>query len=119
MGSMERYNYLKKHHICVQCGQENAIRGQTLCFRCKANDIERKRKNYIRNRDNILPKAKRKNRERYYKLKEKHICPFCGKRKARMNKVLCDICAKKQNYKKREKYRLTVYETKSIFEIRV
>lgn len=40
MCDSSNYEYYKKHHICVRCGQEDAERNSTLCFRCRIKNRE-------------------------------------------------------------------------------
>ena len=35
----QRYYWLKEHHICVSCGQENAIKNHIYCVNCMGKDI--------------------------------------------------------------------------------
>ena len=57
---------------------------------------------------------------RYYRLKEQHICTQCGKRKSRENRTLCEWCARRKSLQEHSRYVLNAYENKeSLSYIRV
>lgn len=115
MCDLSNYEYYKKHHICVRCGQEDAERNSTLCFRCRIKNREASINYYNRHKE----QNRIKSRVRYNKLKQVGLCTSCGKRQARNNKVCCDRCAAKARERNRKKYLLYVYATRNIAEIRV
>lgn len=119
MYDSSNYEYYKKHHICVNCGQEDAERNSTLCFRCRIKNRERAIDYYKRHKEDIKEKKRIKNKERYNYLKENGICTSCGKRKTKNNKICCEHCAAKINERNRKKYLLYVYSIRNIADIRV
>lgn len=48
---------------------------------------------------------KRTSKERYYWLKEHHICVYCGQRDAERNSTLCYICREKARTSHRQSYK--------------
>lgn len=63
----------KAHGICTKCHKEPAIKNQSLCWRCRANERDRKA---------II----------YYENKDKGLCPICGVRKPMKGYVQCAEC---------------------------
>ena len=55
----ERYDYLKKLHICVNCGCEEAEPNIIYCLNCKEKIYKRNKDYYIKNKKN-LDKEKKK-----------------------------------------------------------
>lgn len=97
----DRYNFLKAHGICVQCGQRDAFQGYVRCPECiekstvasaKCWEDEGKRKKY-----NEREKQRRK--ERYEQRKKEGLCIACGKQVK--NGVYCDWCKNKRNARRR------------------
>lgn len=95
----ERYDWLKEHGICVNCGQEDACIRSIYCEKCGEKFYNRNRKNYLAN----IEEHKKRNREYskrlYAQRKEKGLCPKCGK-KAVDGKTLCLSCLVKQRKRK-------------------
>ena len=79
-----RYEWLKEHGICVQCGQNDAFNNRVRCADCLYKNNERQ----------IQADAKRMkskaeyNKIRYHKMKEEGRCPRCTK-KAYKDYVYC------------------------------
>lgn len=119
MCDSSNYEYYKKHHICVRCGQEDAERNSTLCFRCRIKNREASINYYNRHKEENKEQNRIKSRVRYNKLKKLGLCTSCGKRQAKNNKVCCNHCAAKARERSRKKYLLYVYATRNIAEIRV
>jgi NMD protein affecting ribosome stability and mRNA decay len=119
MCDSSNYEYYKKHHICVRCGQEDAERNSTLCFRCRIKNRESSINYYRCHKEEQREKNRIKSKNRYNKLKELGLCTSCGKRQAKNNKVFCEHCAAKSRERNRKKYLLYVYATRNIAEIRV
>lgn len=96
--SKEYFNWLKEHHICISCCNENAERGRTKCIMCLAKDAERHAKKYD------VPESRTKmneaNRKSYHKTRQERIeqglCPRCGKRKPTEGYKMCAICRNKE-----------------------
>lgn len=113
------YEYYKKHHICVRCGQEDAERNHTMCLMCMMKSRESAMAYYNKHKEERKEKDRIKSKTRYNKLKSLGICTSCGKRQTKKNKVCCDYCSAKANERQRKKYLLYVYATKNMCEIRV
>lgn len=107
--SKERYEFYKSHGICVNCGQEKAERGLTVCWRCKLNKREAKQEWYA----NLSPEEKaavyKKRRESMRKLTEARKaagkCVYCD-RKAKEGYSVCPVHLERQrryNEKRRAK----------------
>lgn len=99
-----RYQWLKEHGICVQCGQRDAFPGYVRCPEC----IEKATITYARCRDDKDKKAKYNAHERergkqlYEERKIKHLCTRCGKQLAEDYKYFtCDSCRKRRTEKRR------------------
>ena len=119
MCNMNNYEFYKSHHICVRCGQEDAERNNTLCFRCRIKSRESSLNYYNRHREERKEANRIKASIRYNKLKSLGICTSCGKRKTSNNKTTCDYCRAKVNARNRSKYLLMVYATKNLCDIRI
>lgn len=97
-----RYQWLKEHGICIQCGQRDAFPGYVKCPKCieKAGISSRrcwgdkeKRIKYIR-RSNERAKQLRKER------KDKNLCIRCGKALPEKHEYFtCVSCRKRRNEK--------------------
>jgi hypothetical protein len=75
MGSKELYEFYKKKHICTYCGQNDAIRGHTLCWDCQEKQYAANKKyNDSHRKEN----AERLRKLRAYR-KENGLCIQCGK----------------------------------------
>ena len=94
----ERYNWLKEHHICVNCGHEKAELGTIYCLVCR-EDLKIRQRGYYhkkaKNKEYLEKEAKRR-KALYYKAKAEHKCVKCG-RKLRENNTttMCSICKNK------------------------
>lgn len=100
MTSKERYYWYKSHGICVQCGQKDAWKGQVLCLECRMSINENK-----------IQKLTTEQQFRHYQHQKRRrdiliafgICTVCGKRNAKENRRLCEICSAKYNNRQKEK----------------
>lgn len=119
MCSKSNYEWYKEHHICVRCGQEDAVRKHVLCFRCMMKGRERDLIYSNKHREEIREKSRINSKKRYEKLKALGLCTSCGKRQTKYNKVHCEYCGAKVRERQRKTYLLNVYATKSMAEIRV
>lgn len=101
----ERYDYLKKIHICTNCGNEESEPNSNLCLECKEKIYSRKKNYYIRNKKEINQKQKKYFKNLYYQRKEKGICTKCGKRKMCKNSTtLCLDCYVKSKRRKDKRW---------------
>lgn len=119
MCDRSNYEYYKKHHICVRCGQEDAEKNHTLCLSCMMKNREYSLNYNNKHKEQRREKSRINSKIRYNRLKNLGICTSCGKRKTKNNKVCCEYCAAKINERNRKKYLLYVYATKDMAEIRV
>lgn len=101
--NLERYHWLKEHHICVSCGHREAFGKYVRCEDClyKQNEANHKRKekwnNYIR--------------ERSRKLQEEGKCANCGKIRDGESIRLCSRCLETRNRSRRKWDRAKRQET--------
>lgn len=96
----EDYHFYKKLGICVRCRKERAEPNKVMCWKCADKDNEQCRKNRERN----ITKKKKRDLDRYYRLKEQGICTYCKHERAAFGKTKCAKClAKIKNKKKRDK----------------
>ncbi len=119
MCSKNNYEYYKIHKICVRCGQEDAERNHTMCLECMMKSREYSLKYARKHKKERQEKNRIRSKERYYRLKEQGICTCCGRRITKNNKVLCNHCSARINYRKRQEYLLNIYATKNMCEIRI
>lgn len=101
--------WYKENHICIQCGQRNAVRGKTACAQCLADDAERHRQAREHRTEEQIENDRQCRRSAYQKLREERakqgLCLYCGKRKPTDHSTTCEYCrAKKRNYM--SKYRV-------------
>ena len=119
MCDSSNYEFYKKHHICVKCGQEDAERNSTLCFRCRIKNRESAIKYYKSHKEEQKERKRIRSKKRYNTLKERGLCTSCGKRHTENNKVYCKYCSARANERNRKKYLLYVYTTKNLAEIKI
>lgn len=101
----ERYDYLKKIHICVNCGNEDAEPNCIYCLDCKAKIYERNRKYREKNKEKIKNQQDNYYKNLYHKRKKQGICTKCGKRKVCKNSTtLCIDCYVKQKRRKDKRW---------------
>lgn len=79
-----RYEWLKEHGICVQCGQNDAFNGRVRCADCLHKNNESQ---LAIDRQRRQQKVEYK-KAHYHRLKEEGRCPRCGK-KAYKNYLYC------------------------------
>ena len=101
----ERYDYLKKLHICVNCGNQEAEPNNIYCFECKEKKNKKNKDYYAKNKESLGKKRKEYFKNLYYKRKENGICTKCGKRKVCKNsKTLCIDCYVKRKRQKDKRW---------------
>lgn len=88
----ELRKWYKANGICVHCGQENAVQGQTLCFRCREKVREANRRYYAHNRDKHKERTNRQGKERTEERRAQGICTKCGRRKPETGRARCAVC---------------------------
>ena len=68
----------KEHHICIHCGQNDAMPGRVSCAECLAKDLERHMQTYENlsgeTKAAYLQKCNERQREKRKRLAAKGIC---------------------------------------------
>lgn len=119
MCNINNYEFYKSHHICVRCGQEDAERNNTLCFRCRIKNRESSINYYNSHKEERKEKNRISSQVRYNRLKNLGLCTCCGKRKTNHNRIMCNHCRAKVNARHRRRYLLMVYATRNLSDIRI
>lgn len=91
----EKYDLLKKHHLCTKCKKQDAytLMGRVYCYECGEKTKKRKKEWWEKKQKNEAEKAL----NRYYTLKEQHKCTNCGRKLENdYAYVLCVYCRNKQ-----------------------
>lgn len=101
----ERYDYLKRLHICVNCGNEDAEPKSIYCLECREKNYKRNKEYRARNIERLKEGQRKYFKSLYYKRKESGICTKCGKRKVCTNSTtLCIDCYVKKRRKKDKRW---------------
>lgn len=97
--SRDRYYWLKEHHVCVNCGQQTALPGRTLCWDCTDKVAKRGYKKRQRQKSDKVhqEKVKEYRKKIYHERKNAGVCTACGKRPPRPGRTRCSRCADKDN----------------------
>lgn len=93
--NLDRYYWLKEHHICVRCGKKEAFRNRVCCEDCIYHNNEYYHSNRAR-----LDKTKKERQARY---RAEGRCVVCGKPRDGKSIILCNKCLEVSN-KARRKY---------------
>lgn len=84
MSSKALRQMYKEHHICIHCGQNDAMPGRVSCAECLAKDLERHTQAYGNLSSEMkaayLQKCNERQREKRKRLAAKGICTICLKR---------------------------------------
>lgn len=101
MELMNEYNWYKSRGICVNCHQENAIRGKVHCPNCN-DDRNLKAIEYWNENKNSINSKRRQLRQ--YRIKNK-LCTKCGSNLSDdYNYKMCSKCLKREkSYSARKK----------------
>lgn len=86
---------------CPICKQNHIFGDEKTCPECRIK--LRKYDLKVLAKESTKQRASAYGKRRYAELKEKHICPHCGKRKAASGRVSCKICLDKANRRVKEK----------------
>lgn len=97
--------FYSSKHICVTCGQNDAIRGQQKCIDCRDREIENRRKSVRVHSKEFKLREKIRHRQRYELNLSMGICGTCGKNKAIPNRTKCHICAEKDKIREAKRRR--------------
>ena len=102
MPDKETYHWLKDHHICTDCGKEDAEPHKTKCAECLEKSRACKKKAYAALDEDARRMKCQRSAERYERLKAQRICPKCG-RKSSKGFVLCLECKLKGRRRDKER----------------
>lgn len=92
----EEYHFFKNLGICTYCHKRSAEPNKVLCLECADKGRE-----YDRNkRERHKEEYKKKDKEKYERLKEQGICTYCKHEKAMDGKTKCKKCLAKIRYKR-------------------
>lgn len=97
--SKEEYAFYKGLGLCVRCFKNQAEPNKVLCLECSDDDSEYRRK--WRNKN--LEKCKKRDTDKYHRLKELGICTYCKHEKAVPGQTKCAKCRAKIRNKRNEK----------------
>ena len=116
-GNKLLYEFYKGNGICVNCGQEKAVKNRVRCLNCLEKGAESQRRIRANKSTEELEIQNEKNRiykkERYKKLKEAGLCVNCGKPQVSTSKIYCIDCAiKNQRRNNKRKCGIERYERK-------
>lgn len=89
----ERYYWLKEHHICVDCAQNEAFHKFVRCPEC----LDKKKEIYYKNQKQGYATA----RLRIAKLKAEGKCISCTKPRSEKSVNFCDKCLEQRRRYKR------------------
>lgn len=92
----KEYRFYKNLGICVRCHKERAEPNKVLCLECADKDNEQCKKSRERN----IAKEKKRDLDKYNRLKEQGICTYCKHEKAVAGKTKCAKCLAKIRYKR-------------------
>lgn len=95
----DEYHFYKRFGICVRCHKNSAEPNKVLCMECADADNERCRKKRLENLDS----RRKRDLEKYEKLKSDGICTYCKSRKAQEGKTKCQVCLAKLRNKREKK----------------
>lgn len=105
----EMYTWRKTHHICVKCGQRDAIKGRTRCISCAEKSRERDAKRHamekLEYRTEEIYKQSCRMKKLYDLCVAFGVCVDCGKRNAAPGYVRCGECLIRRRRKSEEKRR--------------
>lgn len=111
MSSKALRQMYKEHHICIHCGQNDAMPGRVSCAECLAKDLERHTKAYENlsgeTKAAYLQKRNERQREKRKRLVAKGICTTCLKRPMSKGYRSCIECRTRMLKRERETVRNT------------
>lgn len=91
MSNKHDYDFYKSIGICVRCHKNVAEPNRVMCLECSDKESERDRAKRSRNLDVV----KRRDLDKYYRLKEQGICTYCKREKSVPGKTKCKKCLAK------------------------
>lgn len=99
-----RYQWLKEHGICVQCGQRDAFSGYVRCPECieKTNIASAKCRDDKEKRIKYNARGTERRKQLREERKNKHLCVVCGKSLPEGYKYSeCIWCRKRRSERRR------------------
>lgn len=90
------YAFYKNVKLCVRCGKLSAEPNKVMCLECADKEREYDKKKREKNKEQY----KKKDNEKYRRLKEQGICTYCKHEKAMDGKTKCRKCLAKVRYKR-------------------
>ena len=84
----EEYHFYKSIGICTRCHKNSAEPNKVLCMECADEDSKRSKEKRLQN----INERRKKDLEKYERLKQNHICTYCKRRTAVDGKTKCRIC---------------------------
>ncbi len=104
MSSKALRQMYKEHHICIHCGQNDAMPGRVSCAECLAKDLERHTQAYENlsgeTKAAYLQKRNERQREKRKRLVAQGICIICLKRPMSKGYRSCIECRTKDAQKR-------------------
>ena len=91
MSNKADYDFYKSIGICVRCHKRVAEPNKVMCFKCA--DMERIKGKEKRKRNH--ESEKKRDLDKYYRLKEQGVCTYCKHEKAVPGKTKCKKCLAK------------------------
>ena len=99
MSTKADYDFYKSIGICVRCHKRVAAPNKVMCFKCA--DMERIKGKEKRKRNH--ESEKKRDLDKYYRLKEQGVCTYCKHEKAVSGKTKCKKCLPKIKAKRQAK----------------
>lgn len=99
MSTKADYDFYKSIGICVRCHKRVAAPNKVMCFKCA--DMERIKGKEKRKRNH--ESEKKRDLDKYYRLKEQGVCTYCKHEKAVSGKTKCKKCLAKIKAKRQAK----------------
>jgi len=99
MSNKADYDFYKSIGICVRCHKRVAEPNKVMCFKCA--DMERIKGKEKRKRNH--ESEKKRDLDKYYRLKEQGVCTYCKHEKAVPGKTKCKKCLVKIRTKRQSK----------------
>lgn len=94
---MERYYWLKAHHICVVCGKQPAFHTYTMCPDCMERNANSCANYQAKNGAEYQAGRRVRLKRQYDQRKAAGICTKCGRRPAAPGRTKCRYCLEYDN----------------------
>lgn len=96
----EEYQFYKSLKICVRCHKNQAEPNRVMCLECSGAESDRMKE---KRKYSDADKLKKKDMDKYYKLKQQGICTYCKHEKALQGRTKCQKCLSKIRNKRNSK----------------